>query len=246
MKNSKEIIHKILLVSREQRTGKTMLTNNLLRLFIPNAMTMHLESEDPFQKVEGSEVFASHQADACFKKVRRMKESVIVDSGSSSFKLQLIQLAKQESFFTRAGFTMILFPVSADARVLEATKESIASIVASGVDPAIIKVVFNKINDLDMAYTPKNIISFIADMDKIGVVIEDNAKIGVSELFPLMKKYNMSILDVKLDDTDYDPLINSADDDDLLDSYYDKQEMQDLVTGVEAQLTNVVEYLGIK
>ena len=245
-----------LYISQEGGTGKTTLTNNLEVIFSQNTKFFQMESVDDFQKLEGAEVFPSHDVAGVFNAVRRHKGNVILDAGSSCKRYLFEQMEARKNLLTRAGFTSIVMPIVPDSRSIRTYLDQIVTIVENGFPANKIRVVFNKMSPVDIKHTPTYLQKFIDDLAMIGVITKSENSIGNSEMFPLMKKYGLNIKDVLNDDNDYQKVLNDVEDgivsipdeieteDDYVGYLWDMIDIQDLCPAVVKQLENIHGYIN--
>ena len=215
--------------------GKTTLTVNLLKRRMPDAEIIAVESINETAGDLGLEIkqIAGDKFRDVFTRLLRTNHA-IVDVGASNIEDFLDGMARYED--SSAEVDCFLIPVTSGTKEQKETLAMFKALLQLGVDPARIKIVFNRVQS-DVVSEFEILFKYARTDPQL--VLDPRAAVMENELFDLLGQRQTTLQAVLADTTDYRTLIRQLDpetEEKLLGQYIRAYTMRSLAMTVHRNL----------
>lgn len=197
---------KVAVINLSGNTGKTMVTEYLLKPRINESKIFSIETINSSGLVSDSETIKGKNFLELINTIVNY-DSVIVDVGSSNVEQFIEQLNKFDGIHEEFDF-FVIPTVPANKQITD-TKNTVKFLSSIGIEKERIKVVLNKVDDIDsIKYDFKELIDYHQKTN--GFCLNLNAVIGTNEFYQLNSKSGKTIAEILSDDRDLRRLIKES------------------------------------
>ena len=230
----------IAVINLSGNTGKTAISNYLLKPRVKNPKVVSVETINSSGIVSETETVKGKNFLEILK-IMDNHESIIIDIGSSNVEQFIEQLNKFDG--SHDEFDYFIVPTVPTAKQVKDTINTIKFLNALGVDKEKIKVVLNKVDDVDsIKYDFKDLIDFHAKSKSFALDL--NAVISTNEFYQLNSTSGKTIAEILSDDRDLRTLIKASELNSPERAELGNQlAIKRLASGVEKQLDHVFRAL---
>lgn len=230
----------IAVINLSGNTGKTAVSEYLLKPRVKNAKVVSIETINSSGITSETETIKGRNFLELLK-IMDNHESIIIDIGSSNVEQFIEQLNKFDG--SHDEFDYFIIPTVPMAKQLTDTVNTIKFLNDIGVEKAKIKVVLNKVDDIDsINYDFKVLIDFYEKYKSF--TLDLNATISTNEFYQLNSTSGKTIAEILSDDRDFRKLIRESEpNSDERATLGNALAIKRLASGVEKQLDSVFHAL---
>lgn len=231
---------KVVLSSGTGGTGKTTLGVQMFYPRMHNPPFFAIETLNETAKMYGLEVeILGSEKWMSFQKQALLLESVLVEIGSTHTEGSYSRLLRLDG--AQAEYDYFVVPVIPTAKALQETASTIASLAALGIDPARIRILFNRaVRDVEEEFRP--LLSYARQ--KKNCTVNPAAVVYENELFDMLHDHRLTINALLADNRDFRALARAIPPEGntkLRSQYATMHLMQSLARGVQRNLDAAFE-----
>lgn len=230
---------KIAIINFSGNVGKTTVARHLLIPRIKGAELISIES------INADEAEADALRGKDFAKLQQymqISDNLVVDIGASNVEDLMNLMHKFKG--SHEDFDYYVIPVPSDSKQQENTARTADKLVAMGVPPAKIRIVLNRVDDVDKALQQFGLLERYLAASAVAT-LNPACALSENEIYQRVKHDGRSISDLANDKTDYKALIGKTKDQAEKLALADKLAIKRLATGVLPELDACFKALNL-